>query len=213
MNVVDDWNTDEGYAHPSNTVDSSKITETKNASKWRANVQVGGHSVDMLIDTGADKSLLTYTFFKKMGYTKQISPTTSRFKSYTHHPIKTEGTVARPTVYTGVYRVVKYYIVHVDQSPLLSGNASEELGIIMRINTVKSGIDNYPQLQKTTATLPGTYTLQIDPTMPPVVHAPRGHCLSSGTQNQGQSGRSGREQAYNEDIRANRLGELNGHNM
>ena len=78
-----------------------------------------------------------------------------------------------PTLYKGVCRDVKYFTAHVEQYPLLSGNASKEFGMIERIHTVKSGIDNYPQLRKTTATLPGTYSLKIDPTVPPVVHAPR----------------------------------------
>lgn len=61
-----------------------------------------------------------------------------------------------------------------DQHPLLSGQDSREIGLIHRIHKVNSDeLDKYPLLKKTTATLPGTYTLKIDPTVPPVVHGPR----------------------------------------
>ena len=46
------------------------------------------------------------------------------------------------------------------------------MGLIERINTVKD-MDEFPMLQKTTATLPGTYSLKVDPTVTPVVHDPR----------------------------------------
>ena len=63
-------------------------------------------------------------------------------------------------------------VVHADRRPLLSGNASKKLGLIQRIHTIDE-MAKYPELRQATGTLPGTYSLKIDPTVQPVVHGPR----------------------------------------
>jgi len=127
----------------------------------------------MQIDTGATKSLLPYKVFKDMLCDTPITKTARKFKSYTHHPIKVEGYVTLPTRYKNKFVDVQYYVVHVDQKPLLSGQVSEQLGLIERIHEVANELDKYPELRKTTGTLPGTYSIKIDPTVTPVVHGPR----------------------------------------
>ena len=56
---------------------------------------------------------------------------------------------------------------------LLSGQASEQLGLIEIIHEVTNELDKYPELRKTTGTLLGTYSINIDPTVTPVEHGPR----------------------------------------
>ena len=73
---------------------------------------------------------------------------------------------------------IEFYIVHTDQNPLISSSDSTKLGLINRVHTVKekqvdNEISKYPELKQTTAMLPGTYSLKIDPSVPPVVHGPR----------------------------------------
>ena len=78
----------------------------------------------MQIDTGATNSVLLYKVFKDMLYDTPITKTARKFKSYTHHPIKVEGYVTLPTRYKNKFVDVQYYMVHVDQKPLLSRQAS-----------------------------------------------------------------------------------------
>jgi hypothetical protein len=62
--------------------------------------------------------------------------------------------------------------VHAKQNPLLSGKASKALGLIERIHEVKLQ-EKFPKLKESTGTLPGVYSLKINPKVPPVVHGPR----------------------------------------
>ena len=158
---------DDGGAHLINTV-----TDAGKHDWWEC-IEVDGFHIDMQIDTGATKSLLPYKVFKDMLCDTPITKTARKFKSYTHHPIKVEGYVTLPARYKNKFVDVQYYVVHVDQKPLLSGQASEQLGLIERIHEVTNDLDKYPELRKTTGTLPGTYSIKIDPTVTPVVHGPR----------------------------------------
>ena len=98
-------------------------------------------------------------------------PSSHQFQSYTGYPIRVEGSVILPTKYKSTTLDVKYYTVNTQQKPLLSDDDSRRLGVIDRINTVKD-MGEFPMLQKTTATLPGTYSLKVDLTATPVVHGP-----------------------------------------
>ena len=110
------------------------------------------------------KSTVPYKEFKKLNYMGQVAETRHRFESYTHHPINVEGQVVIPTSYKRTTVDVKYYNVHVDQKPLLSGKAREQLSLISRINSTNV-LDQFPAL-KTMGTLPGTYSLKINPMVP-----------------------------------------------
>ena len=126
----------------------------------------------MQIDTGATKSVLPYKVFKDMLCDTPITKTARKFKSYTHHPIKVEGYVTLPTRYKNKFVDVQYYMVHVDQKPLLSRQASAQLGLIERIHEVTNELDKYPELRKSTGTLLWTYSITNDPTVTPVEHGP-----------------------------------------
>ena len=62
--------------------------------------------------------------------------------------------------------------MHADSDTLLAGNLSKQLRLIKTIHAIAE-IDRDPGLKQTTATLSGTYSLKIDPTVKAVVHSPR----------------------------------------
>ena len=177
--TVDNWSSDDEYAHLVSTVTEELISTATDSSPdtWWANIEVGRHPLRMQIDTGAAQSLIPYKAFQKLNLSpKHLAMTDRKFQSYTQHPIEVKGRITLPTKFKGMAVDIQYYVVDVNQKPLLSGAASKALGLIDRINKIKDvtdEIDKYPELKNTTATLPGTYTLKIDPTVPPVVHGPR----------------------------------------
>ena len=146
--------------------------KAENDSDWWETVEIEGHDLHCQIDTGAAESLLPYKTFAKMNCRPRLKQTARRFQSYTKHPIKVEGSVVLQTCHKNNVTDIKFYVVHIDQNPLISGADSVNLGLISRIHVAKE-LDSYPELQQTTAMLPGTYTLKIDPSVPPVVHGPR----------------------------------------
>ena len=132
---------DDGGAHLINTVNDAGKHD------WWECIEVDGFHIDMQIDTGATKSLLPYKVFKDMLCDTPITKTARKFKSYTHNPIKVEGYVTLPTRYKNKFVDVQYYVVHVDQKPLLSGQAIAQLGLIERIHEVTNELDKYPELR------------------------------------------------------------------
>ena len=161
------------YLHLINAVDKHSKSC---ANEWWETVNVGTSEVLMQIDTGAVRSLMPYKVYTALDKsTKEpltLSKTDQKFQSYTKHSIKVEGKVSLQVKYKDAENPVTFYVVHVDQRPLLSGAASKQLGLVERIHAVDS-ISKYPRLQKTTGTLPGTYRIKVDPTVPPVIHGPR----------------------------------------
>jgi len=142
-------------------------------SDWWENILISGTSVRIHIDTGAVKSLLPYKLFKSLNFDKyQLKKTSSKLQSYTGHDIPVRGRAILATSYKNTTVNVIYYVVDDDCQPLLSGNAGKALKLIERIHTIVSESD-FDQVKNTTGTLPGTYTLKIDPTVPAVVHGPR----------------------------------------
>ena len=116
---------DDGGAHFINTVTDAGKRE------WWECIEVDGFHIAMQIDTGATKSLLPYKVFKDMLCDTPITKTARKFKWYTHHPIKVEGYVTLPTRYKKKFVDVQYYVVHVDQKPLLSGKIGGCRGLKM----------------------------------------------------------------------------------
>ena len=82
------------------------------------------------------------------------------------------GYVNLQTSYKERIATIKFYVVETQQKPILSGEASKKLGLIERVHKIKD-LEDFPELKKTTGMLPGTYSLRIDPSTPPVIHGPR----------------------------------------
>ena len=130
----------------------------------------------MQIDTGAAQSLLPFQTYKKLEMNKKLIATSRKFQSYTNHPIEVKSCIILPTQYKGRMVKIQYYVVDINQRPLLSERVSKALGLIDRVNEMREivyALDKFPEVISTTATLPGTCTLKIDPTGTPVVHGPR----------------------------------------
>ena len=68
----------------------------------------------MQIDTGAARLLMPYEELIKLKTKQPIFESDRQLKSYTKHPIKTEGRVILPTSYKGRSVDIQHYIVHTD---------------------------------------------------------------------------------------------------
>ena len=172
------YNIEEVSTYSSDESDSSKeyahlihSVSQKGAGDWWENIMIDGVKARVQIDTGAAQSLLSYELFKTLKTRDKLAKSDKKFKSYTDHRIEPIGCLTVTTSYKERSAEVKFYVVKSTIS-LLSGEASKQLGLIERIHVIDE-IDKYPELKSTTGMLPGTYSLRIDPTVPPVVHGPR----------------------------------------
>ena len=77
-----------------------------------------------------------------------------------------------------------FQIVDIDQENVLSGNTAEALQLISRLSSIDTppaaegdqvpeGLHKFPDLTQTTGTLPGTYTIKLEPNAKGVIHAAR----------------------------------------
>jgi hypothetical protein len=194
------------YALPIHTITVNKINEN---NEWFAKVKLTDKTVNCQIDTGATQSLIPFKLWKRLGKSHSeynLHTTQKQFQSYTQHPIEVAGRVDLPVVYKKQSIIARFYVVHANQLPILSGKASKALNLIQRVSKIDSTgkgkyknspprnkSDNegkcpaqsteptsdpkieemYPELRNMTGTLPGVYSLKIDPTIPPVIHPPR----------------------------------------
>ena len=74
---------------------------------------------------------------------------------------------------------VKFEIVDLDQENIIRGNIADNFGLLKRVSTVveqesyEEPSRDYPDLVKTTGTLPGEYTIKIEKNAQGVVHPAR----------------------------------------
>ena len=90
----------------------------------------------MQIDTGAAQSLLPYEDYIKLQTGEPLKKSDKRFQSYTKHLIEVKGYIILPTRYKARSINIKYYVVQLDQKPLISGQDGARLGLINRIHVV-----------------------------------------------------------------------------
>ena len=101
--------------------------------------------------------------------------------SYSNHRIRPAGVADLAVKYNGVETKAEFEIVDLQQESVISGNQAEQLRLIRRINDVLSQTAaqlppefcDFPELGRVTVTLPGTYTIKIDPFVKGVVHPVR----------------------------------------
>ena len=150
-------------------VNTIHTVDVNDKSLWWETVVINDKAVSAQLDTGASRSVLPLTVLQKIKQDAHLDAPSCSLKSYTKHQLPVVGSITLPVEYKGRKTDVNFCVVNLDQKTLLSGGVCKQLGLIERINN----LDEYPELKKTTGTLPFTYSIKIDPTVPPVVHGPR----------------------------------------
>lgn len=139
------------------------------------------------IDTGAHCNTLTLADYQKVKQQGELTQSTKVLRTYSNHQIKPVTVVTLPIKYKDCTTETTFQIVDLVQENILSGNTAEQLELITRIssssvkdprhlktsNDTAPGLEDYPEIAQTTGTLPGTYTIKIDPNAKGVVHAAR----------------------------------------
>lgn len=162
----DDSDSEEEYVCSTNNGDG----------KWWENISLHGKDCKVHIDTGAKKSLMSEETYKSLPNPKpELKPTSQRFRSYTKHPLQVLGKTTVNLKHNKKCVKAKIFVIKLDQCTLLSGDHSEALGLVKRIYAVKEMTKSLQEIEdmKTTGTLPGKYTIKVDPSVKPVVHGPR----------------------------------------
>ena len=139
------------------------------------------------IDTGAKCNIITLDTWNKLPNKQKKNKSSRTLKSFSNHIIKLVGMTNLAVAYKGNKHKLEFEIVDLQQENILSGNAAERIGIIQRVDSVSNKPEpipnelskdhklshEFPELVKTTGTLPGEYSIDIDESVPGVVHSAR----------------------------------------
>ncbi|CAB4027032.1 Hypothetical predicted protein [Paramuricea clavata] len=100
-----------------------------------------------------------------------------RLVSYSQHQIVPRGCTTLKVKHKEKEIKVKFFIIDKAHNPILSGKVCEALNLVKRIHEIdhnlKELLIQHPDLENATGSMPGTYSIKIDPTVTPVVHGPR----------------------------------------
>ena len=135
----------------------------------------------MQLDTGSSLNILPYKQLKQLGMDKEnLQPTNKILKDYLQDRMKPLGEIELRARYKKIAVNAKFYIVELEQIPLISNKLCVDLGLVKRIHStsVKTEMDStdfiekmYPDVKMTTGVMP--MKLDIDPDAEPVVQGPR----------------------------------------
>lgn len=115
-------------------------------------------------------------------HTGELRPSKVVLRSYSNHKIKPVG-VADLTVKHKNHTTTEFELVNIVQESVLSDKTAEALGLIVRLDSLKEvsetqstpvrdnaptetlpkALGEFPELAQTTGTLPGKYTIKIEP--------------------------------------------------
>ena len=150
--------------------------------KWTIRCRVENKQIKFRIDTGARCNTLTLSDYQKIQHEGELKRSTKLLRTYSNHQIKPVAVAELSLEHNSNLATMTFQIVDIDQENVLSGNTAEALQLISRLasigtppategDQVPKGLYEFPDLIQTTGTLPGTYTIKLEPNAKGVVHA------------------------------------------
>jgi predicted aspartyl protease len=165
------------------SINKVELPHHRKQDKWVVPVEVGGNgaNVTFRIDTGARCNVMVQDTYRKVASEGSLRKSSKVLYSYSNHRIRPAGVASLCVKCNGVETTAEFEIVDLQQESVISGNLAEQLRLIHRINDVSSQavtqlppeFCDFPELMRVTGTLPGTYTIKIDPSVKGVVHPVR----------------------------------------
>ena len=146
--------------------------------KWLVNLEVCQQELTFRIDTGAKCNIMVKSEYEKLRSNVRLLRSSKTLKSYSNHQIKPMGTIFVPVQHDKNEVSVRFEIVNLRQENIINGDIAEQLGLLQRINSLEDQSKeelarDFPELVKTTGTLPGSYTIKVDENAEGVIHPPR----------------------------------------
>ena len=163
--------------------------------KWVVSICVLSQDVQFRIDTGAKCNTLTLDSYQLLKHEGELKRSNRILRSYSNHRLRPVAAVDLPLKYKDRETKAELEIMDIAQENVLSGATAEALGLIIRLDSLQQegvkmnkvstanvttmkpnvpvGLSDFPELIRTTGTLPGKYTIKIDPDAKGVVHPVR----------------------------------------
>ena len=150
--------------------------------EWMEDIVINSRTVRFKLDSGAQANIIPLETYDKLKLRRsQLDRQTKgvNLVTYDENTIDCEGVVYLPCIVRGQEHRLKFYVTTRGSKPILGQSTSVYLNLIQRVpvhsvelskdNIVKQYSDVFTGLGK----LPGTYHIETDPSVAPVVHPPR----------------------------------------
>ena len=125
------------------------VSQTKEQNLPRRTVQLNGHSVDMLIDSGSTVNLLDEVTFKRIGSDMKLTKTPTTLHGYCSSSLPVLGRITTDVIAGNHVVYAPVYVVKGSNGCWLGYDTSVELGFLHIANTVTSNLlENHPIASK-----------------------------------------------------------------
>lgn len=160
---------------------SDDRSDTRKSDKWLVTLYVHDRPLEFRIDTGAKCNVIIMSQYIKADLHGNEQKSQKILRSFTNHKICPEFCVDLPlTSHIGDTPITtKFEVVNVSQENIITGSTAEKLNLIMRVDTVECDsvqlgqFSDFPDLIRTTGTLPGEYSIKINEDAKGVIHSVR----------------------------------------
>ena len=149
-------------------------------SAWFSNLLVGGTSVKLKLDTGAEANVLPLSVYSKLKNKSPLLETSVVLSSYGDFKVKPEGTLNPRCEAQGVKEYLPFFVAAVESPPILGLSACQKLNLVRRVETVaqapltkKEITEEFPDVFTGLGHMEGEYHIELDEKVEPVIHPPR----------------------------------------
>ena len=152
----------------------SSIDQASSSSKeWTIVVNVHGHRITFTLDTGAQVNILPYSLFRKLKNTK-LQKSRAHLTTYNGECLHVKGQSQLTCMTSDKEHLVEFQIVDTRSKPILGLPSCEALNLIQRVDVIEDEtLSAYADVFKGLGNMKDEYTIRIDSTVSPVVHAAR----------------------------------------
>ncbi|KAG1651802.1 hypothetical protein GQR58_026737 [Nymphon striatum] len=169
---------------------------SKQRPGWYTNLSIGNENLTFKLDTGAEANTISYSSFitlqKKIPYLKLLK-TNVKLSAYGNSKVKPAGICMIDCYTMGKSEKLEFFVVDIKAPHILGLSACKSLNLVKRIDVINSNdinsprslaeqvcvvtkdeiIKNYKDVFEGLGEFEGDHHIEIDPSVKPVIHAPR----------------------------------------
>lgn len=149
-------------------------------SAWFTSLRVGGTPIKFKLDTGAEANVLPLGVYSKLRNKSPLLETSVLLSSYGDFKVKPKGTLNLNREARGMKENLPFFVAAVKSPPILGLSACQNLNLVRRVASVTQApltkdeiLAGSPDVFTGLGCMGGTYHIELDNTVEPVIHSPR----------------------------------------
>ena len=148
-------------------------------SAWFLNLLVSGTLIKFKLDTGAEVNALPLSVYAKLRNKSPLSETSVVLSSYGDFKVKPEGALNLNCEARGMTANLPFFVPAFESPPILGLSACQKLNLV-RVESVaqvpltkEEVVEEFPDVFTGLGCMAGSYHIELDDTVAPVIHPPR----------------------------------------